>query len=54
MTEKKHGGARTGAGNFSPFKEPTKVVNFRCPLSKEAEFREHCNKKLEEFKLLNQ
>jgi len=47
---KKHGGARVGSGNFSPYKEETKVVNFRCPVSKENEFREYCNAKLEEYK----
>ena len=44
------GGKRAGAGNFSPYKQPTVQVNLTVPASKEKEFREYAKAKLSEWK----
>ena len=43
------GGKRKGAGQKSPFSEPTKTVSFRCPISKTEELKEYVNAKLSEW-----
>lgn len=52
MTKKKEtrGGSRKNAGAKTKYSEPTKTVSFRCPVSKELEFREIGNAKLSEWK----
>jgi hypothetical protein len=49
MKKKKQGGKRKGAGRKSAFKESTKTVSFRCPLSKIDELKLYVNAKLFEW-----
>ncbi len=45
------GGARKNAGAKPKYSETTTTVAFRCPLSKEAEFRQEANKILKQWKV---
>lgn len=45
----KQGGKRKGAGRKSPFTEATKIVSFRCPLSKIEELKLIVKSKLSEW-----
>lgn len=47
------GGSRKNAGAKPKYNEPTKTVAFRCPVSKENEFREVGNAKLNEWKIIS-
>jgi len=47
--ENKHGGKRQNAGRKSQYKEETKTVAFRCPLSKVDELKFIVKSKLSEW-----
>ena len=47
---KTHGGKREDSGRKLKYEEPTKMVTFRVPVSKEKEFRQLGNEILKQYK----